>query len=155
MYHNALWASLTNGLCATPFWWTYRDWINDSVVTNQMLHFSRFVADIDFAALDFEPARITAADCDAWAMKSDKLIFGWVVNPRLSVAREIFTLSGLPDGEYEVRLYRTWRGEYMDTQKVPCKGADLTVRIPELTATKGHAAHMGNDVAFKIVPKSP
>ena len=81
MYHNALWVSLANGLCATPFWWAYSDRINDSVVTNQMLYFSRFVADIDFANLELEPAAITAGECDAWAMKSDKLVFGWVVNP--------------------------------------------------------------------------
>ena len=153
MYHNAIWVSLTNGLCATPFWWAYSDWINDSVVTNQMLHFSRFVADIDFANLNIEPAKITAAHGDAWAMKSDKLIFGWVVHPRISVAKESFTVSGLRDGKYEVQLYRTWRGEYMDKHTVQCRGGDLTISIPELTTTKGHAAHIGNDIAFKIVPK--
>lgn len=29
MYHNALWVSLANGLCATPFWWAYSDYVND------------------------------------------------------------------------------------------------------------------------------
>jgi len=153
MYHNALWVSLTNGLCATPFWWAYSDWINDSVVTNQMLYFSRFVSDIDFANLDFEPADITAPNCDAWAMKSDKLIFGWVVNPRVSVADESFTISGLPEGKYEVRLYRTWRGRYLRGQTVECRNDTLTCTIPELRTTGGHALHIGNDVAFKIVPK--
>jgi hypothetical protein len=153
MYHNSLWASLANGLCATPFWWAYSDWINDSVVTNQLLHFSRFVGDINFADLDLEPARITAGHCDAWAMKSDKLIFGWVVHPQISVAKESFTISGLRNAKYEVQLYRTWRGEYMNKQTVQCKGGDLVVSIPELTTTKGHAAHIGNDVAFKIIPK--
>jgi hypothetical protein len=153
MYHNALWASLTNGLCATPFWWSYSDWINDSVVTNQMLYFSRFTSDIDFANLDFEPADIAAPNCDAWAMKSDKLIFGWVVNPRVSVANESFTISGLPEGEYEVRLYRTWRGRYLRGQTVECRNGKLTCTIPELKTTGGHALHIGNDVAFKIVPK--
>jgi hypothetical protein len=152
MYHNAIWVSLANGLCATPFWWSYNDWINDSVVTNQMLHLSKFVADIDFARLDLEPAKITAGPCDAWAMKSDELIFGWVVNPRVSVARESFTVFGLQNGKYEVRLYRTWRGQYMDTQTLPCSGGDLTVKIPELNTRRGHAEHIGHDVAFKIVP---
>jgi len=152
MYHNALWVSLANGLCATPFWWAYDDYVNDSVVTNQLLHFSRFVADIDFANHRFEPTTIAAGDCDAWAMKSDELIFGWVVHPQTSVANESFTLSGLPDVTYEVRLYRTWRGEYLKTQTVQCRGGELTVHIPELTTKKGHAAHIGNDIAFKIVP---
>jgi hypothetical protein len=153
MYHNALWVSLANGSCATPFWWAYSDWINDSVVTNQMLHFSRFVSNIDFANLDFEPADVTSPNCDAWAMKSDKLVFGWVVNPRVSVADEPFTISGLPDGEYEVRLYRTWRGRYLDKHTVKCSNGKLTCTIPELKTTGGHALHIGNDVAFKIVPK--
>ena len=153
MYHNALWVSLTNGACATPFWWSYSSWINDSVVTNQMRNFSRFVSGIDFANLVLEPAEIAAGDCDAWAMISDKLIFGWVVNPRTSVASESFTISGLPDGDYEVRLYRTWRGRYMDRHTVRCTDGKLTDTIPELRTTRGHALHIGNDVAFKIVPK--
>ncbi len=153
MYHNALWASLANGLCATPFWWSYSDWINDSVVTNQMLYFSRFSSDIDFANLDFEPADIASPNCDAWAMKSDKLIFGWVVNPRVSVANESFTISVLPEGEYRVRLYRTWRGRYLREQDIECSNGRLTCTIPELKTTGGHALHIGNDIAFKIVPK--
>ena len=154
MYHNALWVSLANGLCATPFWWAYSDWLNDSVVTNQMLYFSQFVADIDFANLNFEPAEITAGPCDAWAMKSDKLIFGWVVHPRTSIANESFTISGLRDGPYDVRLYRTWRGRYMDREMIECRDGKLTCTIPELKTTGGHALHIGNDVAFKIVPKN-
>ena len=153
MYHNAIWASMANGACASPFWWAYSDWLNDSVVTNQMLYFSRFVADIDFANLDLAPADITATNCDAWAMKSDKFIFGWVVNPRTSVARESFTISGLADGKYDVRLYRTWRGRYLDRQSLECNDGKLTCTIPELKTTGGHALHIGNDVAFKIVRK--
>ena len=154
MYHNALWVSLTNGLCATPFWWAYSDYINDSVVTNQMLHFSRFISDIDFADLDLEPADITAGSCDAWAMESDKLIFGWVVNPRISVAKESFTISGLRDGKYELKLFRTWRGRYLDKKTVECRDGKLTYTIPELRTTRGHALHIGNDVAFKIMKRT-
>ena len=32
MYHNALWASLASGSCATPFWWSYSDRVNDGIV---------------------------------------------------------------------------------------------------------------------------
>ena len=88
MYHNAIWVSLVNGACTTPFWWSYSDWINDSVVTNQMLYFSQFVSKLDFASKNFEPADITAPDCDAWAMRADKFVVGWVVHPRTSVANE-------------------------------------------------------------------
>jgi hypothetical protein len=153
MYHNAIWVSMVNGACATPFWWAYSDWINDSVVTNQMLYFSQFVSKIDFANKDFEPTDITAPDCDVWAMQAGKFVVGWAVNPHTSVANESFTISGLPDGKYELRLYRTWRGRYMDQQTIECRNGKLTCTIPELRTTGGHALHIGNDVAFKIVPK--
>ncbi|MCU0916052.1 MAG: DUF5060 domain-containing protein [Planctomycetes bacterium] len=153
MYHNALWVSLANGLCCTPFWWAWSDWLNDSVVTNQMRYFSEFVADIDWAHLDLRPVPVEAGACDAWALQSDKLLVGWVVHPKTSVAKESFTISGLPDRNYEVRLYRTWRGRYLDPQTLACREGKLTVTIPELTTTGGHALHIGNDVAFKIVPK--
>jgi len=153
MYHNALWVSLVNGSCATPFWWSYSSWLNDSVVTNQMLYFSQFVSKINFAEKDFEPAEITAPNCDAWAMRAGEFVIGWVVNPRTSVANEPFTVSGLPDGQYELRLYRTWRGRYMDPQTIECRDGKLTYTIPELKTTGGHALHIGNDVAFKIVPR--
>jgi len=153
MYHNALWVGLANGLCCTPFWWAYSDWINDAVVTNQMQSFARFVSDIDFINLDWRPVSIHSDRCDAWAMGSDSLIFGWVVNPRSGVARESFTIGGLADGSYEVRLYRTWRGRYHDAQTVECRDGTLTVAIPELMTTGGHASHIGDDVAFKIKPR--
>jgi hypothetical protein len=104
MYHNALWVSLANGLCCTPFWWEYSAWVNDSVVTSQIQYFARFAGDIDFARLTPEPAQIAAGACDAWAMRSGDFVFGWVVNPRTSVANESFTISGLKDGDYDVRL---------------------------------------------------
>jgi len=153
MYHNALWVSLANGLCCTPFWWAYSDWINDGVVTSQMRHFAQFAADIDFARLTPEPAQIAAGTCDAWAMRSGNFAFGWIANPRTSVANESFTIGGLKDGDYEVRLYRTWRGRYLDPQTLQCRDGKLTVTIPELRTTGGHASYIGNDVAFKVAPK--
>ena len=118
-----------------------------------MLYFSQFVSKIDFAEKDFEPAEITSPNCDAWAMRAGEFVIGWIVNPRTSVANESFTVSGLPDGEYELRLYRTWRGRYMDPQTIACRDGKLTYTIPELRTTGGHALYIGNDVAFKIVPK--
>jgi hypothetical protein len=119
-----------------------------------MLYFSQFVSKIDFASKDFEPADITAPNCDAWAMRAGTFIFGWIVHPRTSVANESFTISGLPDGSYDVLLYRTWRGRYLDGQTIECRSGKLTCTIPELKTTRGHALHIGNDVAFKITPKN-
>ena len=119
-----------------------------------MLFFARFVADIDFANLDLSLAEITASGgCDAYAMKSNEIVFGWIVNPRVSVANEKFTIFGLPDGDYKVQLYRTWRGQYLDKHTVTCSGGKLVNTIPELLTGRGRANHIGNDVAFKITPK--
>ncbi len=153
MYHNAVWVSFANGLCCTPFWWAWSDWLNDSVVTSQMRYFGQFIADIDFAHLDLQPAQMDTTGCDGWAMKSDQLVFGWVVDAKTSVAKDTFTISGLRDGDYQVRIYRTWRGRYLDPQTVSCRDGKLVVTIPELTTTGGHAQHIGNDIAFKIVPR--
>lgn len=87
-------------------------------------------------------------------MKSDRLIFRWVVNSKTSVAKDSFTISGLKDGDYQVRLCRTWRGRYLDSQTVPCQNGKPTVTIPELTTTGGHTSNTGNDVAFKTTPRS-
>ena len=153
MYHNVLWVSLASGSCATPFWWAYSPRLNESVLTDQMRCFAQFVSDVDFANLTLEPAKIEAGPCDAWAMKSDRLLFGWVVNPQTSVAKESFTLSGLRDGPYTVRLYRTWCGSYLERQTVVCRDGKLKVTIPELRTTGGRASNIGHDVAFKITPE--
>ena len=153
LYHNALWAGLANGLCATPFWWAYGYFINDGVVTNTMLHFARFVERIDFAGGTWSPVRVSVSNGDGWAMQGDPETFGWVANPLGGVAYETFTVEGLADGEYDVHLYRTWRGVYLEPQRARASGGKLTVTVPELKTARGHAYHAGNDVAFRVVPK--
>jgi hypothetical protein len=150
-YHNALWAALANGTCATPFWWAYSPQINDSLLTSQVRAFSQFVRDIDFAQADWQPAQVDVTTGDAWAMMSDKLTFGWAANPMSGMARESLTIHGLPDGQYDVRIYLTWRGQYLDPVTVTASDGKLTVSIPELTPQEGHADNIGDDVAFKIV----
>ncbi|MCC6492567.1 MAG: DUF5060 domain-containing protein [Pirellulales bacterium] len=152
MYHNALWASLASGACATPFWWAYSPYVNDAVLTGQLRAFAQFVGEVDFAGHDWTPAEVTLSAGDGWAMKSDDLIFGWVANPMTGVARESLTISGLDDGQYQVRLYRTWRGVYLDPIDAAAVGGKLTVKIPELAARSGHAQNMGDDVALRITP---
>jgi hypothetical protein len=86
-------------------------------------------------------------------MKSDSLIFGWVVHPGVGVANETFAVSGLRDGAYDVRLYKTWQGRRLDTLTIRARNGRLECAIPELRTTDGHASNMGDDVAFRIVPK--
>ncbi len=149
-YHNALWVSLANGTCATPFWWAYSPVVNDSVLNRQVRSFARFVRDIDFAGGDWQPAKVEVTTGDGWAMRSDALTFGWAANPTSGMARERVTVHGLADGEYRVRIYRTWRGRYLDPVTVASTGGELSFTIPELAPQDGHAHHIGDDVAFKI-----
>lgn len=153
MYHNALWVSLANGLSMTPFWWANGSYMNDAVVTRSMLYFSRFVRNINFAASEWKPAALNVSAGDGWAMKGDGMIFGWVVNSLNGVANETFTVPGLDDGEYDVQLYRTWRGEYLPVVAATSAGGALTVKVPELRPVGGRAQNIGDDVAFKIVKR--
>jgi hypothetical protein len=152
-YHNALWASLANGACATPFWWSYSPYINETALTSHVRAFANFVRDIDFAGREWQPAKVEVSAGDAWAMRSDDLVFGWMANPSSGAAKESFTVSGLLDGSYEVRLFRTWRGVYLPPSSMKSSGGRLTVAIPELVAQDGRAQQIGDDVAFKITPE--
>ena len=79
------------------------------------------------------------------------MTFGWVVSPATGVSGETFTVPGLPDGDYDVYLYRTWRGQYLEAAPASSAAGTLTVTVPELRAEGGHAQQMGDDVAFQIV----
>jgi hypothetical protein len=150
MYHNALWAGLANGLAATPFWWSNGPYTGDSVLTRTMLYFSQFVRDIDFTRGPWKPVKLEVSGGDGWALVSDGRTFGWVVNPLNGVANETFRVPGLDDGRYEVRLYRTWRGQYLDPISANTTGGVVTVKIPELRPNGGRAQQTGDDIAFKI-----
>jgi len=64
MYHNALWAGLTNGLSMTPFWWAHGPYLNSSIVGPSMLYFSMFVREINFSGSEWAPARVTVTGGD-------------------------------------------------------------------------------------------
>jgi len=118
-----------------------------------MSYFSRFVRDINFAAGEWKPLVLNVSDGNGWAMQGDKMTFGWVVNPVSGVANETFSVSGLEDDDYDVYLYRTWRGEYLPAISAASTGGTLTVKIPELLPRGGRAQNIGDDVAIKIVKK--
>ena len=81
------------------------------------------------------------------------MTFGWAVNPAGGMAGETFTVPGLADGDYDVYLYRTWRGQYLDPVAATSAGGSLTVSVPELQNDRGHAQQIGDDVGFKIVKR--
>lgn len=152
-YHNALWATLANGGAATPFWWSYSPYINEGVVTSQIRSFANFVRDIDFAGKSWAPQAVEISGGDAWGMRADNLAFGWAANPTNGIAKETLTVEGLPAGEYDVHLYRTWRGIYMPPIPVDAPEGTLTFAVPELTPVDGRGKNLGDDVAFKITPR--
>jgi hypothetical protein len=153
MYHNALWVSLANGLSATPFWWANGSYINDGVITRTMSYFSMFVRDINFSGKQWKPIVLKVSEGDGWAMQSEGMTFGWAVNSLNGVANETVSVPGLEDGDYDVYLFRTWRGEYMPPTAATSTGGALSVKVPELRPVGQRAQNIGNDVAFKIVKK--
>jgi hypothetical protein len=151
MYHNALWVSLANGACATPFWWSYSPYLNDSIITGQLRSFRQFVEDIDFAAEPWRPVPIAITHGDAWGMKSHGLTFGWVVNPGFGIAKETITIENLEPARYVVRLYHPWRGQYIQDLTVHVTDGTLRTTFPETSDADGTVQHLGDDLAFTIV----
>jgi hypothetical protein len=153
MYHNALWAGLANGLSSSPFWWSNGPYTNDSVVTRTLLYFAQFLRGIAFGEGDWKPVALNVSHGDGWAIEGQRMTFGWVVNPAGGIAGETFTLPGLEDGDYDVYLYRTWRGQYLEPIAASSAGGALTVTVPELHREGSRAQQMGDDAAFKIVKR--
>jgi Domain of unknown function (DUF5060) len=151
MHHNALWAALVNGQCMTPFWWDHDPDFVDVVADSSLLHLSGFARDIPFAAATFKPVNLKLTRGDGWAMQSDDLTFGWAVNPLNGVSGETISVPGLADGDYDVRFYLPWGGEYLDPVPASSAGGALTVKIPESRPRDGKPRYFGPDVAFKIV----
>jgi hypothetical protein len=141
-YHNQIWASLSNGLAATPVWWAYNhltpeDW-------DQLMYLSRFVSDIDFANQPFEPLRVSAEGTDLYAMGSGREAFGWCrTYEKTDISGTSLILLGLDDHSYTVSWYDTWKGEILATETLASRKGKLRLKVPE---TPGAPP----DIAFKI-----
>jgi len=154
-YHNALWVSLATGTAMSPFWWAYSRSLNDNVITNQLLSFRNFVDQIPFSKLtNIAPLEIKNSDGDAYAMGSDQLIFGWVVNAKTDLAGKTITLPGISQGKYELRLYHPWRGKFLNDsiQEIEISGETLSFDMPPLKIEGSHANYIGQDIAFILEP---
>jgi hypothetical protein len=153
LYHNALWAGLSTGMAMTPFWWAYSDYLNDNIVTHQLTSLGRFVARIPFARLTHvTPAESKISDGDAYAIKSDQLVFGWVVNSAFDVAGAVVTVSSLADGDYNLQLYHTWGGRFFHEQKIAVSNGTVNFTIPAIKIVEGRGEYVGQDVAFVLRP---
>ena len=139
----------------TPFWWDYSKYLNDNVLTYQIDHFRHFTDQIPFSKLtNLAPAEIKCTKgSEGYAMGSDQVIFGWIVNCKTDVAGVTVTLPSVANGNYKLRLYHTWRGEFIMDKDIEVKKHTATFDMPVLKITGGHAKYLGQDVAFILQKK--
>ena len=141
-YHNAIWASLSNGLAGIPVWWMYthltsQDWMHLSYLAD-------FVRDIDFANEPYAPATITGEGSDAFAMISGQSGFGWLRSyTKDNISNTEVHLLGLSEGTYQIQWFDTWTGQEAGTGQVKTKEGHLIMSVPELVEQQ-------KDIAFKI-----
>ena len=141
-YHNAIWATLSNGLAGIPVWWEFRhlserDW-------DHLSYLADFVNNIDFANLKFRPTSVTADGTDAYGMVSDQGGFGWARTYDQAEIGKIDLRIQVPEGKYQVTWYDTWEGKNIKTIQVSSNQDFLTVTIPRLPVPR-------KDIAYKIV----
>jgi hypothetical protein len=135
-------------------WWAYWPPITDGLLGDHVKAFSQFTAGIDFANKPWAPEAVEIDAGDAWAMRAGGEAFGWAVNPTSGISGATITINGLPPGDYEVRLYRTWQGEYLPTITGNTDDGGLTFAVPITQPDDGHANNLGDDIAFRIIPSS-
>ncbi len=127
------------------------DLLNDAILTGQITSLRRFTDQIAFSKLTgLAPAEIAVARGNAYAMKSDQLIFGWVVNPVTDVAAARVILRGVSKGKYKLRIYHTWRGKFIQETELSCSDGTLEFVIPGLNGAGEHANYIGQDAAFVL-----
>ena len=153
MHHNVLWVSLATGTSMTPFWWAFSGRMNDVIVSNQLMSIRKFTDNIPFSKLsNLSRIDVSIPGGDGFGMQSDKLIFGWVVNPKTDVAGDLVTVTSLKNGKYKLRLFHTWRGDFIQEKEMMASEGSLVFSVPSLHTTGGHANYIGQDVAFILEP---
>lgn len=141
-YHNQIWASLTNGLAATPVWWDYpvltdEDW-------DQLKVLAGFVADIDFANQPYKPMKVSADGSDLYVMGTPIEAFGWGrTYEKENVSASEFLINGLEDHTFTINWFDTWSGEVLKSSTQKSHNGELLIKVPKMKQ-----AHP--DVAFKI-----
>ncbi len=148
-YHNALWVCLTTGTAMTPLWWSHNPRLNSFLKSNQLTSIRNFTGQIPFSKLTHvAPMNITVTNGDAFAIKSDQMIFGWAVNPDTDVAGDTITVSSLKPGKYKVRLFHTWRGQFFSEKEIFTSDGTVKITIPVMHNENTHARYFGQDAAF-------
>jgi hypothetical protein len=127
-------------------------------VTDQLLHYRRFTDRIPFSELTgLAPLEISNPGGDAYAMGSDQLIFGWLVNADTDMAGKSIAIHGLEGDSYRLKLYQTWSGRFItedgkEEQIITTDNNSLSFGIPVLKIEGFHAHYIGQDIAFIMEP---
>lgn len=148
-FHNALWVTMANGSAMTPFWWAFSGFMNDVIVTNQMRSISWFKEAIPWNTLtNIHVVDSISGGLDAFAMASDQMIYGWVVNPETDVSSEFVRIFDQLPGRYRLRIFHTWSGRWISEEELNSEGNMIVFKIPNLRIEGGRAQYVGQDVAF-------
>jgi hypothetical protein len=152
-YHNALWVSLATGSAMSPFWWAYSGRLNDNVITRQITSLRNFTDSIKFGKLSgLEPFEFAVADGHGYGIRSNETIFGWLVNPTTDVAGDAIRIEVPAGKKYNLKLYHTWRGQFIYEEELQESGGTVLINVPSLKTQGSHANYIGQDVAFILTP---
>jgi len=91
-------------------------------------------------------AQKSAECCDR--QLGEKQTFGWIVHPQEPVTGQSLTIRGLTDGTYNVRFYRTWIGEFLDSRTAECRMGEMTITVPQWKTKGGNPRYSDHDIAF-------
>ena len=58
------------------------------------------------------------------------------------------------DGKYRLRIFHTWRGEFIDDHEINCADGKVEFGVPYMHNTDSHAKYIGQDLAFILEPVS-
>ena len=142
-YHNQIWASLANGLAATPVWWDYTvlngdDW-------DQLKILAGFVSGIDLANRPYRPLTVSAAGADLYVMGTRNDAFGWGRSyQKEDISSTEFHIHGLDDHVYTINWFDPWNGKNYQSTREKSRNGELIIKVPEMPEAQF-------DIAFMIM----
>jgi hypothetical protein len=130
-YHNQIWASLTNGLAATPVWWDYPvlnngDW-------DQLQILSDFAAGIDLANLPYAPMEVEGEGTDLYVMGTGKDAFGWGRSyEKKDIGGAEFRIRGLEERPFTIEWFDPWNGSIVKMETAKVVDGEMVLKVPKL-----------------------
>ncbi|HNQ87409.1 MAG TPA: hypothetical protein PKM73_02105 [Verrucomicrobiota bacterium] len=153
-FHNSLWASAFAGLSGTALFW----WWETLDAMDACRHYrplARFVDEIPFLAATLQPVTATTPvrQCRVLAWQAANAADGWIVHPDAAWHRQVvegrppprvdddrLVLTGLEAGDYEIRWFDPWQGEFAGPPSRAQAADRLEVAIRPFT----------RDIAFRL-----